>query len=190
MEGDLKSICTNILHDELLLTENLLTKIDNYLKASDKQFLMGEIPTSIDYVLFTYYDYWIRNCPISERSKYENIKAYIKRMKALPVFQVNKKKIETTRPVDDPTRWKIVVGKVVEVIEHPESDKLWCEKIDIGEENLRLIGSGLRFTSNGMVICVSNKKNDQVILLEPPKHAEVGDVVSFEDLFISPTNVL
>ena len=41
-----------------------------------------------------------------------------------------------------------------------------------------------------MVICVFNKKNDQIILLEPPKHAEVGDVVSFEGLSGEPDSVL
>jgi len=42
------------------------------------------------------------------------------------------------------------VGKIVEAWEHPESDKLWCEKIDVGEKDdegnvvVREIASGLR----------------------------------------------
>jgi tRNA-binding EMAP/Myf-like protein len=35
------------------------------------------------------------------------------------------------------------VGKIVECEKHPDSEKLYIEKIDIGEENLRTIGSGL-----------------------------------------------
>lgn len=36
------------------------------------------------------------------------------------------------------------VGKIVEAWEHPDSDKLWCERIDVGEEEPREIASGLR----------------------------------------------
>jgi aminoacyl tRNA synthase complex-interacting multifunctional protein 1 len=42
------------------------------------------------------------------------------------------------------------VGKIVEAWEHPDSDKLWCEKIDVGEKDEegnpvpREIASGLR----------------------------------------------
>ena len=36
------------------------------------------------------------------------------------------------------------VGKIVEAWEHPDSDKLWCEKIDVGEDEPRQIASGIR----------------------------------------------
>jgi tRNA-binding EMAP/Myf-like protein len=36
------------------------------------------------------------------------------------------------------------VGKIVECEKHPDSDKLWIEKIDLGEGSLRTIGSGLQ----------------------------------------------
>ena len=36
------------------------------------------------------------------------------------------------------------VGKIVEAWEHPDSEKLWCERIDVGEEEPREIASGLR----------------------------------------------
>ena len=36
------------------------------------------------------------------------------------------------------------VGKLIEVWNHPDSEKLYCEKIDIGEEEPRIILSGLR----------------------------------------------
>lgn len=206
--ADVRAFWTSLVNDEFLLDTTSLTEIDNYLSVNVKDFLLEDIPTFVDYVFFVSYEYWIRNCPISERSKYKNIKEYIKKMKLLPVIKKNIKTSEILRPADDPTRWRIVVGKVIEVTEHPNSEKLWCEKIDIGEEKPRLIGSGLRkyikkenfvgkyvfilanlkpknlagFISNGMVICVSNKVNDEVILLEPPESARIGDVVTFEGL--------
>lgn len=77
----------------------------------------------------------------------------------------------------------IRVGKIVKAWPHPDSDKLWCEEIDVGEEKTRQIASGLRkhytqdemqgrlalvvcnlkvaklggFASHGMVLCA--KKN-------------------------------
>mmetsp|Transcript_3459 Transcript_3459/g.5883 ORF Transcript_3459/g.5883 Transcript_3459/m.5883 type:complete len:110 (+) Transcript_3459:4-333(+) len=36
------------------------------------------------------------------------------------------------------------VGKIVECVECPDSEKLFIEKVDIGEEELREIGSGVR----------------------------------------------
>ena len=35
------------------------------------------------------------------------------------------------------------VGKIVEAWEHPDSEKLWVERIDVGEEEPRQIASGL-----------------------------------------------
>ncbi len=44
----------------------------------------------------------------------------------------------------DFARFDIRVGKIVEIWKHPESDYLYCLKIDIGEETgIREIGSGL-----------------------------------------------
>jgi aminoacyl tRNA synthase complex-interacting multifunctional protein 1 len=37
----------------------------------------------------------------------------------------------------------IRVGKIVEVWKHPDSTKLYCEKIDIGNGVIRQIASGL-----------------------------------------------
>ena len=88
------------------------------------------------------------------------------------------------------------VGKIVEAWEHPDSDKLWCEKIDVGEEEPREIASGLRayydkaedlvdrkvlvvcnlkpaklggFASNGMVLCASSEDRETVVFVEPPE---------------------
>jgi len=93
----------------------------------------------------------------------------------------------------------IRVGQIVKVWEHPDSDKLWCESIDCGEEKPRQILSGLRhnFTqeqmlrrvlvvcnlkaaklggipSHGMVLCASNDEHTEVEFLEPPEGAKIG----------------
>ena len=46
--------------------------------------------------------------------------------------------------VPDIAQMDIRVGKIVEVWKHPESDKLYCEKIDIGNGEIRQIASGLQ----------------------------------------------
>jgi aminoacyl tRNA synthase complex-interacting multifunctional protein 1 len=104
---------------------------------------------------------------------------------------------------------EIKVGKVVKVWVHPESDKLYCEEIDVGEEVPRPIVSGLRahykdegqllgkkvlvvtnlkprklagFLSNGMVLCAVSSPSGMVEILEPPEDAPVGEVVHFQAL--------
>lgn len=99
------------------------------------------------------------------------------------------------------------VGQIVEAWEHPDSDKLWCEKIDVGEEEPREIASGIRayyatsedlvgrkvlvvcnlkaaklagFASNGMVLCASSPDRSTVAFVEPPEEAEVGARVLME----------
>ena len=51
------------------------------------------------------------------------------------VYQINKKII--------PSRLNMKVGKIVEVSKHPDSDKLYVEKIDLGEPAPRTIVSGI-----------------------------------------------
>jgi aminoacyl tRNA synthase complex-interacting multifunctional protein 1 len=97
------------------------------------------------------------------------------------------------------------VGIIVKAWEHPESDKLWCEEIDLGEpEGPRQIGSGLRahftqeqmtgqrvvvfanlqprklagFPSNGMVLCAT-AEDGSVEFVVPPADAKVGERVTF-----------
>lgn len=105
----------------------------------------------------------------------------------------------------DPSKLEIRVGLVVKCWDHPESDKLLCEEIDLGEGAVRSIASGLRphytaaqlegrrvlvlanlkpraiagFTSNGMVLCASNAEHTVVKLLEPPASAAPGERVEF-----------
>jgi methionine--tRNA ligase beta chain len=95
------------------------------------------------------------------------------------------------------------VGKIVDVWAHPESDKLFCEKIDVGEAEPREIASGLRahytleqlkdrsvlvvcnlkpaklagFESSGMVFCASSADKGTVEFIDPPAGAVPGDRV-------------
>ena len=59
------------------------------------------------------------------------------------------------------------IGKIIEIDRHPEADKLYVEKIDVGEEKPRQIVSGLRdfYDRNEML----NKKVVVVTNLKPAK---------------------
>eukprot|EP01015_Nassula_variabilis_P008175 TRINITY_DN1641_c0_g3_i1.p1 TRINITY_DN1641_c0_g3~~TRINITY_DN1641_c0_g3_i1.p1 ORF type:complete len:204 (-),score=58.30 TRINITY_DN1641_c0_g3_i1:68-679(-) len=121
--------------------------------------------------------------------------------------QVVEKKEKELPPgtVDDFAKIDIRVGKFVDVWKHPESDKLYCEKIDIGEGEIREIASGLQqfikledmsglclvmvnlkpkklggFPSNGMVVCASNDDHTQVELLRPAEGSQVGERITLE----------
>lgn len=99
---------------------------------------------------------------------------------------------------EDFAKAEILVGEIVEVWNHPESDKLYCEKIRIGpgEKDVRMIASGLRknipvegmkgkvlvfanlkprklagFQSEGMILCAANKSTDPAA---PPTKIEIG----------------
>eukprot|EP00325_Prymnesiales_sp_UTEX-LB-985_P002235 CAMPEP_0174704800 /NCGR_PEP_ID=MMETSP1094-20130205/8251_1 /TAXON_ID=156173 /ORGANISM="Chrysochromulina brevifilum, Strain UTEX LB 985" /LENGTH=275 /DNA_ID=CAMNT_0015902887 /DNA_START=66 /DNA_END=894 /DNA_ORIENTATION=- len=101
----------------------------------------------------------------------------------------------------------IRVGQIVEAWEHPDSEKLWCERIDVGEDEPREIASGLRayygtveemtgrkvlvvcnlkaaklagFASNGMVLCASSADRSTVAFVEPPEGSEPGERVLCE----------
>ncbi len=106
----------------------------------------------------------------------------------------------------DASALDIRVGKIIEVWEHAESDKLWCEKVDLGESQPRQILSGLRkfyskeemqdrivlvlcnlkkrnlvgVSSHGMVLCASNADHTAVEFVIPPDGAKVGERVTFE----------
>lgn len=100
--------------------------------------------------------------------------------------------------LEDFVKAEILVGEIVEVWNHPESDKLYCEKIRIGpgEKDIRTIASGLRknisvegmkgkvlvfanlkprklagFQSEGMILCASQKSADPT---SPPAAIEIG----------------
>jgi glutamyl-tRNA synthetase len=101
----------------------------------------------------------------------------------------------------------IRVGKIMKVWEHPEAEKLYCEEIDVGEDEPRQIASGLRpylkpedmegrmvlvlcnlkarnlvgFPSHGMVLCASNEDHTVVRLVNPPIDAKIGERVTVPD---------
>lgn len=106
----------------------------------------------------------------------------------------------------DPSKLDIRVGIITKCWNHPESDKLYCEEIDLGEGAPRSIASGLRhfyasadelvgrkvlvlanlkerplagFKSNGMVLCASNDDHTAVKFVEVPATANPGDRVVF-----------
>jgi len=109
------------------------------------------------------------------------------------------------RALEDVTRLNLKVGKINKVWPHPESDKLWCEEIDLGESAPRQIASGLRhhctkeemegamvvvianmksrklagFESQGMVLC-GTSSGGKVEILHPPAGAKIGERVSIE----------
>jgi methionine--tRNA ligase beta chain len=100
----------------------------------------------------------------------------------------------------------IRIGQITKVWHHPESEKLFCEEIDLGEDQPRQIASGLRqfyetsqlenrrvvvlcnlkkrnlvgFPSHGMVLCASNADHTAVQIMEPPADAKIGERVTFE----------
>jgi len=101
----------------------------------------------------------------------------------------------------------IRVGKIVECSPHPSSEKLYVEKIDVGEPGkLRLIGSGLQqfvplssmteglvlvfvnlkprkladIMSEGMVMCASNAEHTKIELMRPPEGSVVGERIQLE----------
>ena len=106
----------------------------------------------------------------------------------------------------DISKLDIRVGVIKKAWEHEEAEKLFCEEIDVGdEEGPRLIASGLRahysvddlpgqrvlvlanlkarkmmgFSSHGMVLCAASD-DGMVRFVEPPEGAKVGDRVTVE----------
>ena len=95
---------------------------------------------------------------------------------------------------------------------HPDSDKLLCEQVDVGEESLRSIGSGIRafhkaeevegrlvcvmcnmkerklagYPSNGMLLCASTEDHSKGALIDPPADAVVGERIVFEGIQDEP----
>lgn len=117
-----------------------------------------------------------------------------------------KKSPPAEEPAMDVSKLDIRVGVIQEAWEHEEADKLFCEKIDIGEEEPRQIASGLRayynsedlagrrvcvlanlkarklvgFPSHGMVLCASTEDGSSVVFVDPPADAAIGERVMCE----------
>lgn len=115
-----------------------------------------------------------------------------------------------------PARLDMRVGKVVEVARHPDAEKLYVSKIDLGEAVPRTIVSGLvdfveqaamegrmvvvlanlkpakmrGVESCGMVLCASREEPREVEPLAVPEGAAVGDRVTVEGHQGEPDEVL
>jgi methionine--tRNA ligase beta chain len=98
------------------------------------------------------------------------------------------------------------VGLITKAWKHADSDKLYCETIDVGEDEPREIATGVQqhvdeaymqnrkvvvlcnlkpaklggFKSCGMVLCAQSADKSTVELLEPPADAVVGERITFE----------
>ena len=118
------------------------------------------------------------------------------------------KKGKDSNEVEQPdwSKIDIRVGEIVNVWNHPDADRLFCEEINVGEEEPRKIASGLRehytleqmqgkkilvvcnlktaklagFESSGMVLCA--KKEDKVELVNVPENSIVGERLSTMEL--------
>lgn len=93
----------------------------------------------------------------------------------------------------------------MKVWNHPDSEKLLCEQVDVGEGIPRSIGSGIRafhsaeeiqgrlvcvmcnlkpkklagYPSNGMLLCASVKDHSKGALIDPPEGSQVGERICF-----------
>lgn len=123
------------------------------------------------------------------------------------------KQAKTTKNENQPDICKLEfkVGTITKVWVHPDADKLYCEEINVGEEQPRQIASGLRphftkeqmlgqrllvasnlkaknlvgFKSHGMVLCAAGTNEDgseRVEFVEPPEGAPIGEIITFEGL--------
>ena len=100
------------------------------------------------------------------------------------------------------TALDIRVGLITNAWDHPDSDKLYCEEIDVGEDEPRNVASGLRsfyssasdlvgrkvlvvcnlkerklagFPSHGMVLCSSNEEHTEVKIIAAPVDSKIGE---------------
>ena len=113
------------------------------------------------------------------------------------------KKVEV---VPDMAQLDLRVGKIMKVIKHPESTKLYLEEIDMGNGEIRKVGSGLQehvpieqmqdrlvvlfynlkekkiggYPSYGMVLCASSADEKSYEPLLPPEGSVAGDKVFVE----------
>ena len=111
------------------------------------------------------------------------------------------------------SRLEIRVGRIVEVTKHPTLNKIFVEKIDLGEEEPRTICSGLQdymsegdlldkdcivvcnlkprdlegVPSNGMVLCASNQDHSEVKLVSAPDGCAPGELVTFRGHLADPS---
>ena len=147
-----------------------------------------------------------------KKESYEEAQKRKKEMKAAAIASSEKGRGKGDANQSDFTKMEIRVGKIIEVWNHESADKLFCEKIDCGEETgPREIASGLRdfysiedmkdklvlvvcnlkaskilgFNSNGMVLA-AKEEDGKTELVEPPEGSQVGERVYIEGLSGDP----
>lgn len=130
-----------------------------------------------------------------------------------PKNKAPQKKEELGEPI---TQLDIKIGRITKVWKHPDSEKLYCEEIDVGEEKPRQIASGLQqfipienmenamvvvlanlkakklagFLSQGMVLTAGNAEHTVIELLVPPEGSQPGDKVTIKGFDRNPPEVL
>ncbi|CRG94618.1 tRNA binding protein, putative [Plasmodium gallinaceum] len=149
----------------------------------------------------------INSTKVGENKK-ENLKNENAKNKKKNVQNKNVKNTEEPRSLDDISRLNIIVGYVEHVEIHPDADTLYCLKVNVGEEKVRDICSGLRNKkkaedlinqyvlvlanlkekslrgrkSHGMILCGSFE--DRIELLHPPSGAKIGERIISENMDI------
>ncbi|KAF7458100.1 tRNA binding domain-containing protein [Cryptosporidium felis] len=86
------------------------------------------------------------------------------------------------RPIGDPTRIALKVGKILSVERHPTADKLYVEKIDLGEDEPRTILSGLVG-----VYDLTKKINELVVVVANLKPRAMRGITSYGMLLCAST---
>mmetsp|Transcript_17026 Transcript_17026/g.26298 ORF Transcript_17026/g.26298 Transcript_17026/m.26298 type:complete len:363 (-) Transcript_17026:21-1109(-) len=135
--------------------------------------------------------------------------------------QQQQKPQQQKKPAVDPNlkdiqKVDIRVGRIIDVCKNPNSDKLYNERIDIGNGVIREIASGLQqhiplekmkdamvvvivnlkarkladFMSQGMVLCASPADKSTIEFLNPPEGSVPGDEVFFEGYERKPLEML
>ncbi|XP_077156791.1 aminoacyl tRNA synthase complex-interacting multifunctional protein 1 isoform X3 [Paroedura picta] len=120
---------------------------------------------------------------------------------------------DDSRPVDV-SRLDLRIGCITAVKKHPDADSLYVEEVDVGEQNLRTVVSGLvkhvpleemqnrmgiflcnlkpakmrGVVSQAMLMCASSP--EKVEILAPPNEAVPGERVTFEGFPGEPENEL
>lgn len=120
---------------------------------------------------------------------------------------------EVKEEMTEVSRLEIRAGRIVEVSKHPTLEKIFVEKIDLGEDEPRTICSGLQgfmteddllnkdcvvlcnlkprdlqgTPSNGMVLCASSKDGSEVKLVVPPAGVPVGELIKFKGHVSEPS---
>lgn len=124
--------------------------------------------------------------------------------------ETKKEETAQTADLDPAARVDIRVGKIVSVVKHPNADRLYIEQVDMGEEKLRTVVSGLvehvkietlqdrlccflcnlkpaaicKTTSEAMILV--GKTEADLQLLTPPPNSKPGDRVTIATIASQP----